>query len=235
MLKDKSELDEDIELHDFESDDEHEEVYNKPAIIGAILLVVVAIAIVIKLVFGGVSTETDPNGISGQTPEAQEEMYNATKEATESDIPEGAAYVVQEDYGVYLGVTPREESWGSGEEAVALEHEALATSALTYEAFGAPGEGNYILFGHNAEGFASAYFTPFVENLKEDDIVTIKTHDGDYNYKITSREVVPADGSADDKVFYQIDKNDTPIITIGTCEYPESGTPNRIIWTGELI
>lgn len=94
----------------------------------------------------------------------------------------------------------------------------------------APGYGNYILFGHNSGDYPKGYFTPLVNGLKVDDIVTIRTKDKDYNYRITDRKIINENDV--DEVYF---KSEKPIITIGTCDIPSATTPNRIIFSGSLI
>lgn len=172
-----------------------------------------------------VVSKSEADELVGLTKAEQKQIDDTNRQNIAENLANGINYIVVPDLGVELPIY-------SFHQKLTAENvsEVLSKGALTYNEYGSPGHGNYILFGHNSGAYPQGYFTPFVEGLKKDSIVTIRTATNDYQYKITEVKTV---GENDvDEVYYTSTK---PILTIGTCDIPSATTDKRIIFTGELI
>lgn len=115
---------------------------------------------------------------------------------------------------------------------VERQNETLSKGLITQQSVSKPGEGNFVIFGHN--DYFGGYLTPEVQSLKVDDEIFIYKKNFSskytkYTFKIKKKEIV--NKNEVHKVYYKTSK---PVINIGTCQYWYK-TPNRIIWSGELI
>lgn len=163
--------------------------------------------------------------VVGLSESEQKKITRSNMKNMEENLTNGINYIVIESLDVAVPIF----SFSSklNEEKI---NEVLKKGAMTYNMYGSPAQGNYILFGHNSGQYPRGYFTPLINGLKINDEVWIRTSSQSYRYKITNREIINDDGV--EKVFF---KSQKPIITIGTCDVPSEKTKKRIIFSGELI
>lgn len=112
------------------------------------------------------------------------------------------------------------------------ENQKLLQGAISYQKYGKPGSGNYVVFGHHGY-YEDTYFTNLVGKLKVNDKVYIYTLENGEKVKYTYKININYTTNKDDveSVYYDSEK---PILTIGTCEKAYK-TDKRLIWQGELI
>lgn len=129
------------------------------------------------------------------------------------------------DYDVYMPI------YTSNPNDTKEQKAELDKGAISYQAYGTPGKGNYDVFAHNAfeEG---QYFTSFAKHLKKGDKVYVLAKDGNEykKYEYTIKYEFIADKDDVNTVYYD---SDEPMISIGTCKLPYK-TENRIVWQGYL-